>query len=157
MGTEIFLILLTLCASFVKKSEAAPALLYTIIAFLFYFISLSISSPFLLLLGAMGMEVVTIFLLICLKGCLNSKMVTCLIPLSIGAFTAHFLGLCMFQTGLEMGLYNNFVDIYWAIIIGLFLSMSRWVDGNYIKLLCFFRRYDNQHKTIQQVLKCSET
>ena len=148
MGTEIFLILLTLCVAFVKKSEAAPALLYTSLAFLFYFISLSIASPSLLLLTAMGMEVVTIALLLCLRGCLKSTIVSCLIPLSIMVFVAHFVGWCLFYTGLEMGLYNNLVDIYWAAILGLFLSMSRWANGNYIKLLRLFRRHDNQPRII---------
>jgi hypothetical protein len=144
MGTELFLILLTLCTAFVKRDEAAPALLYTSIAFLFYFLSLLIASPLYLLVAAMVMEVITVFLLVCLRGCLKSVIVSCLIPLSIAALAAHFIGWCLLYTGLEMNLYNNLVDVYWVIILGLFLSMSRWMNGSYIRFIRLFRRHDNQ-------------
>jgi len=148
MGTEIFLILLTLCTAFIKKSETAPALLYTGIAFLFYFASLMVVNPFYLLVMAMLLEVVTVFLLVCLKGCLKSTLVACLIPLSIGALTAHFIGWCLLYNGMELALYNNLVDLYWAAILGLFLSMSRWMNGSFIKFIRLFRRHDNQPRII---------
>ena len=148
MGTEIFLILLTLCTAFIKRSEATPALLYTGIAFFFYFISMFIINPLYLLVVAMVLEVVTITLLVCLNGCLKSTVVACLIPLSIGAFVAHFIGWCLLYNGMEIVLYNNIVDIYWAAILGLFLSMSRWMDGSFIKFIRLFRRHDNQPRII---------
>lgn len=148
MGTEIFLILLTLCTAFIKKSETAPALLYTGIAFFFYFVSLLVVNPFYLLVMAMILEVVTVFLLVCLKGCLKSTVVACLIPLSIGALAAHFIGWCLLYNGMELALYNNLIDVYWATILGLFLSMSRWMNGSFIKFIRLFRRHDNQPRII---------
>jgi hypothetical protein len=144
MGTELFLMLLTLSAAFVKKAEVAPALLYTLLAFTFYFISLISMPTTTLLILAMGMEVVTVGLMLCLKGCLQSRIVSCLIPLSIIALSTHFVGWCLLYNGFDISFYNNLVDVYWAVILGIFLSMSRWVSGNYNKFIHVFRRHGDQ-------------
>jgi hypothetical protein len=144
MGVETFLILLTLCTAFVKKSETAPALLVTTMAYILYAISLTVLNPLYLLVIAGAMEALTVALLVCLKGCLRSTLVSFMIPISISLMGIHFIGWCMLYNGMEMSLYNEFVDVYWVVILGLFLSVSRWMNGNYIRFIRLFRKHDSQ-------------
>lgn len=127
MGAELFLILLTLCAAFVDKREMAPALLFTALAHLFYVICLELLGSTLVVLNlAMLMEMVTVALLLCLKGCMRSRLVQYLLPISILAIFMHGYGLYLFHNEYSLEAYNKWVDMYWYVVLGLFLSMSRW-------------------------------
>jgi hypothetical protein len=145
--TEAFLILITLCAALVKKEEAAPALLYCAISYIFYFISLGVGTGLVIYKVAAISEVFLIALLLCLKGCLRSSLISFLIPVSILAIVMHFYGWLLSYNHLSPQPYNNLVIGYWCLIMGLFLSVGRW-SGNYIWTTRLFRSADNKRHTV---------
>ncbi len=149
MGSELFLILLTLCAAFINRKEIAPALLFTAVAHLFYFVATGLSDNTLLVLNlSMLMEMVTVILLVCLKGCLRSKLISFLIPISILAIFMHLYGVFLFVNEYSIAPYNSLVKIYWVTILGLFLSMSRWMDGSNIKSARLLRKHGSESRVI---------
>ncbi len=148
MGTELFLMLITLCTAFVNRNEMPSALVYSAIAFIFYFIAHGVGTSLLLFTTAAVLETVTIALLMCLQGCIKSKLTSYLIPISILSIFMHIHGGWLIYNGFDMESYNTLVMYYYAVILGLFLSVTRWVNGSYAKYIRFLRKPDSKYKPV---------
>lgn len=145
--TEAFLILIALCTAFVKKEEIAPALVYCAMSYIFYFISLGIGTGIIIYKIAAISEVFLIAMLLCLKGCLRSSLISFLIPVSILAIVMHFYGWLLSYNHLSPQPYNNLVLGYWCLIMMLFLSVGR-LSGNHIWTTRIFDSTDSKHHTV---------
>lgn len=126
MGTELYLILLVICSAIINKKETTAALTFTAVAFLAYFVCSGLPTLVVLNLCMVG-EMITVALLVCLKGCLRSPLVSCLIPVSIGMIFIHLYGVYLFKHEYELSIYNEWVRVYYLIVIGLFLVRSAWI------------------------------
>lgn len=143
MLTVLSLMLLTICAAFVKEDERFPALLYCAMSFLFYFCSMGIDQELHIYKVAALFEGVLVCLLYCLRGCLNARIIKYLIPASIGAILMHFYGWMMCYYNQPVQTYNTLVIIYWCIIMAIFIFVGR-ISGNIAWSTRFFR--DSYHQ-----------
>lgn len=160
MGTVIFLILLSICAAFVDRREVTPALLFVVIAHVFYFSMSGITSELLVLQLSMLAEMITVILLYSVRGCVRSNLLKMLLPLSILAIPMHFYGTMLIYKELPIDSYNSLVDVYYIMVLLMFLSVSKWSmklirfvtgrmkDGSIIKPINLLREHDSQHKII---------
>lgn len=161
MGTVIFLILLSICAAFVDRREMAPALMFVAIAHVFFFSVSGLSSPTLILQLSMLAEMVTVILLYSVRGCVRSNLLQMLLPLSIIAIPMHYYGTWLSHRGLPLDNYNDLVNVYYIMVLLMFLSVSTWItklirfvtermkkDGSIIKPINLLREHDSKHKII---------
>lgn len=148
MGTQLFLILITLCATFIKKEEQLPALIYLLISFLFYFACNDMGHSHYFYLLAMITEAFLVVCLTCFKQTYSSKLVSKLIPLSYAAVFLDLFGFLCAIKGYPADMYNEGVNIYWAIIIMLFLSVGKWWDGSYVWVNSIFHHTDNNNNRV---------
>lgn len=160
MATELFLILITICAAFVDRREVAPALSFVAIAHIFFFSMSEVSNTLLVLNLSMLAEMLTVGLLVCLRGCVRSNLLKMLLPLSILAIPMHLYGVFLELNKLSLEQYNVLVDVYYAMVILMFLSASKWSNklirvitrrvknGSNIEPINLLREYDNKHKII---------
>lgn len=117
---EFFLIAIAILCSLIKGNDRAPALVYALVAHLFYFVSLwsdNVASMF--VVGAIS-DLLVVILLACLSGCLRSRITYFLMPLSVLSMIIHFWGWSLFQSGGDFGLFNSLVVFYMCIIVAMF-------------------------------------
>lgn len=126
MITELFLLMITLCAAFTRKSERWAATIYCVISHVFYFIGTSIENEGVIYFAAAISELSLMFLLIAIKGCVKSSLIRWLIPLSIGMIVVHAYGWLWYMNGTTEDNYNQLVIYYWGVMIALFLSYGDW-------------------------------
>lgn len=148
MSTQLFLIVLTLCAAFIKKEEQLPALVYILVSFLFFFSCDGMGhNPYFYLI-AMATEAFLVVCLVCLRQSYNSKIVGMLIPVSYAAVLLDFFGFLGAVKGLPADLYNEIVVAYWAVIILIFLSVGKWWDGIHVRYNSFFHHANSHNNSI---------
>lgn len=126
MGTELYLILLVICSAIISRQEITAALTFTAVAFLAYFVCSGLPTLVVLNLCMVG-EMITVALLVCLRGCTRSTLVSCLIPISIGMIFLHLYGIYLYKNEYELSIYNEWVRVYYLLVIGLFLARSTWI------------------------------
>lgn len=128
MVTELFLILLTICTAFVDRNERTAALLFLSIAHIFYFVGVGLigDNNLLILRLAMLAEMVTVVMLFCVKGSINSRIITPLMAISVLAIPMHFYGTTLISNEYSLQPYNQLVNVYYTAILALFLTMSGW-------------------------------
>ena len=148
MGTQLFLILITLCATFIKKDEQLPALIYILVSFIFFFSCDGMGhSPYFYLI-AMATEAFLVVCLTCFRQAYSSKLVSRLIPVSYAAVVLDLFGFFSALKGYPVDAYNDLVVVYWAIIISLFLSVGKWWNGSYVWVSSLFHNTDNNNSRI---------
>lgn len=150
--TSFFLISLSMIAFFIKGNDRMPALIYCLVAHLFnYAAMLTSNDGQIFIMGAVG-EVVLVALLVCLSGCMRSKITAYLIPLSIVSIAMHYWGWRLHLAGIGMETFNSAVVFYWCVIMALFISrVGR--DGNIAGNSRFLRSDSNRRKTVGVVFK----
>ena len=160
MATELFLILITICAAFVDRREIAPALSFVAIAHIFYFSMSEVSDPLVVLNLSMLAEMLTVGLLVCLRGCVRSNLLKMLLPLSILAIPMHLYGVILEVNNVPLNNYNALVDVYYTMVILMFLSVSGWStklirfisgrtkNGSFSQPISLLREHDSKHKII---------
>lgn len=121
---ELFLISITLLTVFIHGNDRAPALTYCLAAHvlnLIKFMTDNVAAVY--LAGGVG-DAVLLALLVCLNGCLRSRITYFLIPLSIISIGMHFWGWALYMNGADADLFNSIVVFYMCVIIALFLSRA---------------------------------
>lgn len=160
MATELFLILLTICAAFVDRREVAPALVFVAIAHVFFFSMKGLSSTLVILNLSMLAEMLTVGLLICLRGCVRSSLMKMLLPLTILAIPMHLYGILLERNNIPLTNYNSLVDVYYVLVILMFISISGWStklvrfitgrmkNGSFNQPISLLREHDSKHKMV---------
>lgn len=150
--TELFLISITALAYFIHGNDKAPALAFCLIAHTFNALSwLADTAAQIFILGALS-DVLLIAILICLSGCLKSRMTYFLIPICVTSIAMHFYGWSLYQGGEDFGGYNILVMMYFAVVIALFFSRIL-KDGDTVRHTRFLRRDDGSAKDVGVVSK----
>lgn len=126
MATVLSLMIITLCASLVRRDERLPALVYCTLSYIFYFISVNIDCTGTILIASAFSELCLIALLVSINGCLKSVLIKYLIPLSIAMGFIHWYGWVLYINEYSLEPYNQYVMYYWGIIAALFLSQGDW-------------------------------
>lgn len=128
---ELFLVAITLISVIIYGNDRAPALVYCLVAHVLNFIAgMTDSIPVSFMIGAFS-DLLLIILLLCINGCLRSRMVYMLIPLSILSMIMHFYGWSLYHSGGDFEFFNSLVVFYMCTIIGLFASRAgRHGDNN---------------------------
>jgi hypothetical protein len=151
MLTELFLLTIAICTALVKPEEKLPVIVFCLVMFPFYFILSSIEEPNVYFISGVA-EIVLIVLLTCIHGCINSKIIKALIPVSLLAILMHFYGWTQYVNGLPIESYNTLVKSYYLTIVGIFLVLGRW--GGYIVWAAgFFKSPDSGNNSVVEVFK----
>lgn len=117
---EFFLIAITLLCSLIRGNDRAPALVYALVAHMLYIASLlSNNVASLFMLGAVS-DLIVVVLLVCLSGCLRSRIVYCLIPLSGLSAFMHAVGYGLAMKEADFTFFNSLVVFYMCVILALF-------------------------------------
>lgn len=126
--TELFLVAITVITARIKGDDKAPALVYCLIANLFYQIVPATNNDAQIFIIGAVFDVVVIALLLCLSGCLRSKITYFLIPLSLLSIVMHFWGWTLYHKNSPFDDFNSVVVFYHCVIVALFVS--RTVNGD---------------------------
>jgi hypothetical protein len=122
--TELFLVAFAVITAMIKGDDKAPALIYCLVANLFYQLAqITTNDAQIFIMGAV-LDVVVIALLVCLNGCLRSKITYFLIPLSLLSIVMHFWGWTLYYKKAPLDDFNSVVVFYSCVILALFLSRT---------------------------------
>jgi hypothetical protein len=129
--TELFLVAITVITAMIKGDDKAPALVYCLVASLFYQLAqITNNDAQIFIMGAI-FDVVVIALLVCLNGCLRSKITYFLIPLSLLSIVMHFWGWTLYHKKAPLDDFNSVVVFYSCVIVALFISRMGNGDTNW--------------------------
>lgn len=149
---ELFLVAITLISCLIYGSDRAPALVYCLVAHTLNVATLLTDSiPAGFIIGGLS-DLVLIVLLLCINGCLRSRLVYMLIPLSILSMIMHFYGWSLYHKGDDFVFFNSLVVFYMCVIIGLFASRAGRHGDNHRRDR-FLRRNSRWPKTLDVVSK----
>lgn len=145
--TELFLVLITILAALVGSDDRAPALIYCLVAHMFNFIAgMTNNDAQIFMIGAVS-DVLVIALLVCLNGCLRSKITFFLIPLSVLSIVMHFWGWTIYHSNDSYGAFNSVVAFYLCVIVALFVSRIA-INGDTTGHSRFLRRNHRGAKNV---------
>jgi hypothetical protein len=137
--TELFLIAITILTYFIRGSDKAPALAFCVIAHSFSTLALfAETAAQIFIMGAVS-DVLLIAVLVCLSGCLISKITYFLIPICVASIAMHFYGWSLYHSGASFDGYNQLVMIYFAAVIALFVARVG-KNGDTVRHTRFLRR-----------------
>lgn len=150
--TELFLAVVVIITFFIQGDDRFPAIIYCLIAHLFYFVAeFTTSDAQIFLFGALS-DVVLVALLVCINGSLRSRITFFLIPLCVVSILLHFYGWTLHNARADMANFNSLVVFYWCIILALFLSrVGR--DGDIVWHSRLLRRSGSDPKNVGVVSK----
>jgi hypothetical protein len=129
--TELFLVAITVITAMIKGDDKVPALVYCLVANIFYQLAqLTSNDAQIFIMGAV-FDTAVIALLLCLNGCLRSKITYFLIPLSLLSIVIHFWGWTIYHKNTQFDDFNSVVVFYSCVIVALFISRMGNGDTNW--------------------------
>jgi hypothetical protein len=119
---EFFLISITILTALIHGNDKAPALLYGLVCHIVYFVDMFAQSPAVSLVFAGICDAVVVLLLVCLSGCLRSRITFFIIPLSFVSAAIQAWGwmLVMAERSSDYWLHHSLSVAYMCVILALF-------------------------------------
>lgn len=149
---ELFLIALPLLTVFIHGDDRAPAITYCLAAHLINVVAMTAGDTQSEFLINIVIDVVLVGLLVCLAGCLRSRITSFLIPLSILSVIMNFCAWNLDMVKADFSVFNSIVILYMCVILALFVSRAiGYGDSN--RNNRFLRRDDNHGKNMGMVSK----
>lgn len=145
---SLFLAAIVIVTAFVRGPDKLPAMVYCGACFAYYYSAKLFDSTGNLFFLALSVEVLLVFFLVAINGCLRAKATFWLIGLSVASILMHSYGWWLFVHGLDVAKYNHLVLVNWAFAIGLLLSRTGR-NGNTRRHTRFLRRDSRGSKNVE--------
>ena len=123
---ELVLLILAIAASYVKINDRMPALVFCVVCYIHYFVTINTNEPGIYFVTAI-FDLIALKMVTTLNGVMRSKFNVIMCRLLVLSAVIQSLGFLMYHANWPISAYNNMAYLFYFVVACIFFY---WRGGN---------------------------